>query len=338
MMKGLVLASIILLLVACQSSIPCDCDLSPAKFRTFGILKQPQLPADNPFTFCSIELGRKLFYDTRLSGDGKTSCASCHALVMAFTDGQSTAKGAHGELGNRNSPTLFNLAWSPHLMMEGGVKTLELQGLAPLLAQHEMMGSALELPAALTQDSTYQQWSRKAYHRPLDYFVVVRALANFQRSLISLDSHFDRVVYHQTETFTESEERGWQIFKSAKAQCTQCHTPPLFTDYGFYDIGISDTLDQGKERESYHLRDRYKFKTPTLRNIELTPPYFHHGQVDHLEAVIEFYNQGGEVHRPQKDNRIQPQHWTEQDKKDLLAFLQSLTDWNAVQNKRWLPL
>lgn len=328
----------LLLLSACQNPPNCDCNIQPAKFRTYKILPEPIVPHDNPFTFCSIELGRKLFYDTRLSGDGQTSCGSCHTLVMAFTDGQPQAKGAHGKIGNRNSPTLFNLAWSPYFMMEGGVKSLEMQGLAPLLAAHEMMGSPMNLPNEILKDCCYQRMSRKAYNRPLDYFVVVRALANFQRSLISLDSHFDRVMYHKTEQFTPAEERGWRIFNSSQTKCAQCHQPPLFTDFGFYDIGLADTMDQGKERESYRKTDRYKFKTPTLRNIELTPPYFHNGQTDNLKDVIEFYNQGGEVSRTTKDPRIQPLNLSEEDKKDLLIFLQTLTDWNAVQNKRWLPL
>ena len=328
----------LLLFWACQNQPACDCDNQSAKFRSYKILPNPAVPKDNPFTFCSIELGRKLFYDTRLSSDGQTSCGSCHSLVMAFTDGQPTAVGAHGKKGHRNSPTLFNLAWSPYLMMEGGVKTLELQGLAPLLTAHEMMGNPLALSNDILQDSCYQLMSRKAYNRPLDYFVVVRALANFQRSLISLDSHFDRVMYHKTEKFTSAEERGWNIFNSTKTQCSQCHQPPLFTDFGFYDIGLADTMDQGKERESYRKSDRYKFKTPTLRNIELTPPYFHNGQTDRLEDVIKFYNRGGDVNRTNKDPRIHELNLSENEKKDLLIFLQTLTDWNAVQNKRWLPL
>ncbi|MEN9947497.1 MAG: cytochrome peroxidase [Bacteroidota bacterium] len=337
-MKNRIWFFLLLIFGACQNQPQCDCDNQLAKFRSYKILPPPVVPKDNPFTFCSIELGRKLFYDSRLSSDGQTSCGSCHSLVMAFTDGQPTAVGAHGKKGNRNSPTLFNLAWSPYFMMEGGVKTLELQGLAPLLTAHEMMGNPLALSNDILQDSCYQRMSQKAYNRPLDYFVVVRALANFQRSLISLDSHFDRVMYHKTEKFTPAEERGWKIFNSAQTKCVQCHQPPLFTDFGFYDIGLTDTMDQGKERESYRKTDRYKFKTPTLRNIELTPPYFHNGQIDRLEEVIEFYNRGGDANRTNQDARIHELNLNENEKKDLLIFLQTLTDWNAVQNKRWLPL
>ncbi|MEY2937467.1 MAG: hypothetical protein RL062_56, partial [Bacteroidota bacterium] len=317
---------------------PCDCDNRAAKIRAFSILPPPQIPADNPLTFCGIELGRKLFYDTRLSEDGQTSCGSCHQLSMAFTDGQSVAKGAHQKTGPRNSPTLFNLAWSPYFMMEGGVKSIEMQSLAPLLSDHEMMGSPHSLPDAVLQDPCYATMSQTVFHRPMDYYVIVRALAQFQRSLVSLDSHFDRVIYHKTELFTPAEQRGWAIFTSPKAQCSTCHVPPLFTDFQFYDIGLKDTLDLGKERESYHRHDRYKLKTPTLRNIELTPPYFHNGSVDHLEEVIEMYNLGMESERLGKSKKIQPLHWTAQEKNDLLAFLMTLTDWNAVQNERWLPL
>ncbi len=338
MKAGLFLGLFILMASCSFQESNCNCDNRSAKIRTYGILKQPAIPADNPMNFCAIELGRKLFYDTRLSQDGSTSCGSCHQLSMAFTDGQSVAKGAHQKQGNRNSPTLFNLAWSPYFMMEGGVKSLEMQSLAPLLSAHEMMGSAQSLPTTILEDPCYDQMSQTAFHRPLDYFVVVRALAQFQRSLVSLDSHFDRVMYHKTESFTPAEQRGWKIFNSSTAKCSTCHIPPLFTDFQFYDIGLKDTLDLGKERESYHSSDRFKFKTPTLRNIELTPPYFHNGMVDRLDSVIALYNRGGDANRAQKSHSIRPMNWTEEEKKDLLAFLMTLTDWNAVQNERWLPL
>jgi cytochrome c peroxidase len=218
------------------------------------------------------------------------------------------------------------------------VKTLELQALAPLLDTLEMHGNAKGISPLLINDSEIQKLSQQAYGRPLDYYVITRALACFQRSLISADTPFDHAYYYKDQSWDSSVYRGWQLFQSKKLQCSECHQPPLFTDYQFYNIGLKNNNDLGKERESYNIQDRGKFKTPTLRNIELTPPYMHDGSVATLEEVIEFYNQGGHTHPENKDPRIKPLHLTEQEKSDLILFLESLTDWNAVQYERFLPL
>jgi cytochrome c peroxidase len=296
------------------------------------------VPEDNQPNACRIELGKKLFFDPGLSSDGKTSCSSCHQLSAAFTDGQKVSLGHDLQKGKRNSPTLFNVGWQPHLMSEGGVKNLELQALAPLLSDHEMFHSALGIPVQLLQDSCYQQWSRKAYGRGLDYYVITRALACYERSLISFDTPFDLDYYFHQSPMNERAQRGWKLFQSEKLACLQCHTLPFFTDFDFHSIGLADTLDHGKERESYQQKDRFRFKTPTLRNVELTGPYMHDGSLQNLTEVIEFYNRGGDRKDARQDDRIRPLGLTEDEKKDLIAFLESLTDWNAVQKQSYLPL
>jgi cytochrome c peroxidase len=323
---------------ACQEPTTESCSQKNFEYRFPKHFPKVVLPEDNLPNECRILLGRKLFYDTRLSKDQSLSCGSCHNLNMAFSDGQKTSKGFHQMSTQRNAPTLFNLAFAPYYLSEGGVKTLELQALAPLLDTAELNGNAKGISPLLINDSEIQKLSQQAYGRPLDYYVITRALACFQRSLISADTQFDHAYYYEDQPWDSAVYRGWQLFQSKKLQCSACHQPPLFTDYQFYNIGLKNNSDLGKERESYSIQDRGKFKTPTLRNIELTPPYMHDGSMQTLEEVIEFYNQGGHTHPENQDPRVKPLWLTNQEKSDLIQFLESLTDWNAVQYERFLPL
>ena len=324
---------------ACNESSSCrSCSSDLITYRAPSYFPPLIVPSDNTPNECRLELGKKLFHDPRLSADGKTACSSCHLLNAAFTDGQAVAVGHQKMSGKRNTPTLFNVGWQPYLMAEGGVRNLEVQALAPLLSEHEMYNSALALPASLTADSCYAQWSRAAYGRPLDYFVITRALACYERSLISYDTPFDKAYYFKQQPLLPSQERGWQLFQSKKLACAECHPPPFFSDFQFHSIGLLDTIDIGKERDTYSRKNRFQFKTPTLRNIELTGPYMHNGSIQSLLDVIEFYNRGGDAHHAQQDSRIKPLGLTDAEKKDLVSFLESLTDWNAVQNHSFLPL
>ncbi len=326
------------ILMGCQEPVQPSCHQENFNYRFPSFFPKVKLPEDNLPSECRILLGRKLFYDTRLSKDGKLSCGSCHNLSMAFTDGQRHSNGFHQHQTQRNSPTLFNLAFAPYYLSEGGVKTLELQALAPLLDTIEMHGNAKGISPLLLNDLQLQDLSKRAYGRPLDYYVITRALACFERSFISADTPFDHAHYFKDQPWDSAAYRGWQLFQSKKLHCSECHQPPLFTDFQFHNIGLKNNNDLGKERESYNIQDRGKFKTPTMRNIALTPPYMHDGSMATLEEVIEFYNQGGHTHPENQDPRIQPLYLTKQEKSDLIQFLESLTDWNAVQYERFLPL
>lgn len=300
---------------------------------------QPVIPADNAPTQARLELGRRLFFDTRLSADGQTSCGSCHAASSAFTDGRSISLGAHGKPGKRNAPTLANLAWMPYFMMEGGVPTLEMQVLSPTQDTAEMGQFIVRSADVLQKDEILNALSKRAYGRDLDVYVVTRALANYQRSFISGDSRWDRYHYlKQSDQLNEAEVRGMNLFFSQKTQCASCHVPPFFSDYNFYNVGLYEEYqDSGKERESYLPSDRGKFKTPTLRNIALTAPYMHDGSIGTLEEVVHFFNTGGKRH-PNKHTNIRPLALTAQEENELVAFLQSLTDWNFVQRADLIPL
>lgn len=328
----------LLWIVACQSNQPTSSN-EIIRFKYPSYIPKISIPEDNQPTLARIELGRRLFYDKRLSKNETQNCASCHSLSSAFTDGKTVSLGAHGKPGKRNAPTLANLAWSKSFMAEGGVPSLEMQVLAPIQDSIEMDMPLPEAAERLRKDAHLNALSLSAYNREIDEYVIVRAIACFERSFISFDTRFDRWYYLKDETaFSDSEKNGKGIFFSDKASCNKCHTLPFFTDGDFYNVGLYESYpDAGRQRVSHLDADNGKFKTPTLRNIELTAPYMHDGSLATLEEVIELYNKGGEVH-PNKDFRIQPLELTDQQKRDLLAFLKTLTDWNFVQNHTLLPL
>lgn len=296
-------------------------------------------PSDNEPTKLRIELGRRLFYDSRLSADGDLNCGSCHALSAAFTDGRTTSEGIHGTAGKRNAPTLANVAWMKRFMMEGGVPTLETQALAPLHHSDEMGEDLMLAVERLNYDPLLRALSRAAYGRDsIDPYVVTRALACFQRTFISGDGRYDRFVLGKKDQMSESEQRGMELFFSPKTHCAECHSGVFFTDMDYHNIGLQDVYsDEGKARATHRDDDVGRFKTPTLRNVQLTSPYMHDGSMRTLEEVIQFYNTGGNNHR-NKDSRIRVLGLTVQEQADLQAFLTTLTDWNFVQNKDLLPL
>ena len=300
-------------------------------YQSPSFFPKMEIPADNIPSEARMELGKKLFYDVQLSKNQTHHCGSCHVVSAAFTDGQRVSVIQENTV-NRNAPTLVNLAWSPYLMAEGGVPNLELQALAPIHESHELNLNMQELILRLQENEEYQLLSQRAYQRPIDAFVITRALACFQRSFISGDSKFDRVYYLKQGNFSASEQRGFDLFFSEQTQCSSCHALPFFTSYEFASLGLTDG-DEGLKRKTYLEEDAGKFKTPTLRNIEITGPYMHNGSFGSLEEVIEFYNAGGGAGR-NKSNKIIPLSLTEQEKQDLVAFLKTLTDWNFVQNAK----
>lgn len=310
---------------------------TPVKLKVPSAFPALALPEDNLPTRARIELGRRLFYHTDLSVDGKTHCGTCHVQSSAFTDGKNIATGAHGQSGRRNTPTLANLGWSPYLMAEGGVPSLELQALAPLHEPAEVGANMMDGVAKINRYDDLRELNRIAYGRDsLDPFTITRALAAFQRTMISGDSKYDQHKYGLA-TLTEVERKGMELFFSHRLQCSACHSEPFFTDYGFYNVGLYSTYpDPGLERKTHLKSDSGKFKTPTLRNIAVTAPYMHDGSLNTLEDVVAFYNKGGNGHS-QQDNRIRELHLTPQEEEALIAFLHTLTDWNFLQQKSLAP-
>ena len=329
----------IVFIAACSEPSLYVLEDAPIKMNVPAGFPAVEYPSGNEPTRLRVELGRRLFYDNRLSSDYSMNCGSCHALSAAFTDGRTTSPGLHGIAGRRNAPTLVNLAWMKRLMMEGGVPTLETQALAPLHDSTEMAAGILPLIDRLNHDAYLLALTKAAYGRDsVDAYVVTRALACFQRTFFSGDGRYDRYKIGKKEELNESEVRGMQLFFSPQTHCSECHSGVFFTDMDYHNIGLeTEYQDEGKARATHRDEDVGRFKTPTLRNIQLTAPYMHNGSMGSLEDVVQLYNNGGFAHR-NKDSRIEPLGLTEQEQQDLISFLTTLTDWNFVQRKDLLPL
>lgn len=316
-------------LAACQKDIevPKDYQHIPSWFPEMGI------PAENELTQARIDLGRKLFYEKKLSRDESISCGSCHHLNKAFTDGKQIAIGVEGRLGIRNTPTLANIGYTDRMFMDGGVKTLELQSQSPIFTHEEMDFTIAEFLLRIADDAEYERMFSEAYGQEPGAYGISRSIAAFERTFISGNSRFDQYEYQHDETaLSAAEKRGRDIFFSTETGCIECHVPPLFTNFEYENIGLYEHYeDTGRARITQSLDDVGKFKVPNLRNVAETPPYMHNGSFATLEEVVEHFNSGGVGHVNQ-NSLIRPLGLTEQEKADLVAFLHSLTDESFMNN------
>jgi cytochrome c peroxidase len=317
------------ILVGCQDDVPVPVDHQqiPEWFPKM------EIPAENQLTQARIDLGRKLFYEKKLSRDESISCGSCHQPARAFTDEESIAIGIENRLGLRNSPTLANIGYTDIMFMDGGVQTLELQAQSPIFTHEEMDFTIAEFLERIEGDEEYERMFREAYDREPDAFGISRSIAAFERTFISANSRFDQYEYqNDVDALSESEKRGRDIFFSTETACTECHVPPLFTNFEFENIGLyANYVDTGRARITELAEDIGKFKVPNLRNVEMTAPYMHNGSINTLEEVVEHFNSGGVGH-PNQSQLIKPLGLSEQDKADLVAFLRSLTDQQFLNN------
>lgn len=317
-----------------------------------------------------VELGRRLFYDARLSPSGTMACSSCHDQARAFTDGRETSIGVGGVVGNRNAPQLANAGYLPQLTWANPhIRNLEFQSLIPLFGEDpvEMGGNGreVEIFARLADDPYYAAAFPAAFpERPeVDLFTVTRALGAFQRSLISLGSPYDRFKYgEELEALSESAKRGEQLFFDHRFECYHCHSGLLMTDNlqtarspvaetgshnnGLYNIGGSGAYPAqavGFMEFTGHPADMGRFRTPSLRNVAATAPYFHDGSAATLEEALAHYAAGGRTiaegpyagvgaQNPFKDGMLVGFTATKAEIADLVAFLESLTDEGFLTN------
>jgi len=288
----------------------------------------PFIPDDNPLTQEKIELGKKLFYDPALSVDSSLSCAGCHKQEYAFSDHVSISEGVAGETGFRNAPSLANVAWYPIMLKDGGNPNLEMQVYVPLETHFEMNYNMVLLVDRLAKDPFYVADFKAVFGTGVDPFGITRALAAFERTLISGNSNFDQYIYQGNKTaMNASEIRGMNLFFSNELNCASCHNGYLFTDNTFQNDGyFSDySADSGRARITLLHADVGKFRVPSLRNIALTAPYMHNGSVATLDELIDRYATGGSGHENQSE-LIKSFTLTPQQKNDLLNFLNALTD------------
>ena len=320
---------------ACQDDEPqvIEMDTTPYELTLPDGFPIPELPEGNELTIARVALGKKLFYDPILSRDSTVSCASCHFQHLAFTDGLAVSEGIDGGMTKRNSPTLANIAYHPYFFRDGGSLTLELQVLGPIEDENEMGNSVLSVVERLKNVPEYVEMTARAYGRELDVYSVTRAIAAFQRTMISGNSRYDQYLHqNQTDVLTESEIRGMNLFMSDDLACSTCHSGFDFTQYQLENNGLyAEYADDGRYRISVDSSDLGKFKVPTLRNIALTAPYMHDGSVATLQEVIQHYNTGGQGH-PNQSEHIQDLHLTVEEQADLLHFLESLTDEEFITN------
>lgn len=299
---------------------------------------QTNLPHFNDgYTPQQIDLGRYLFFDPILSVDGSMSCASCHQPDRGFSDGQSRSIGLNGQTLQRSAPSLWNVGFSQRLFWDARSTRLEAQALEPLFHENEMGNTPQQLLQTLKHNANYRALFRTAFPASSDITVddLAIALSAFQSSLISLNSRYDAYAHGDHSALSEQEIQGLNVFRSFVARCSECHTPPLFSNNQIAVIGVAErtgeTLDVGAERTFNSRKLRGGFKVPNLRNITLTAPYMHAGQKQTLEEVVEFYSRGRGNELDDSDERQLHWHITQPDLTTdeiaaVVAFLGALTD------------
>ena len=282
------------------------------------------VPSDNPLTPSKVALGRRLFFDRRLSRDGSLSCAGCHDSKRALTDGRVVAQGVGGAMGNRNTPIIVNRAWGGGFFLDGRAPTLEQLALQPILNPAELGMSPESLLSVM--QARYRRQFRSTFNAEPSLELAARALASYLRTIVDGDSPFDRYAAGDRSALSESARRGLKLFQG-KAGCGQCHAGPNLTDEHFHNTGIAwrtGTLtDEGRFAVTHTAADLGAFKTPILREISRTAPYMHDGSFSTLAEVIDYYDSGGQKN-PALDPKLRPLHLTPAEKRDILGFLGAL--------------
>jgi len=291
-----------------------------------GLAEIRPVPTDNPLTAARVALGRRLFFDPILSADRSVACASCHLPRFAFASPDRVSVGIRGQRGIRNAPSLLNVAYAAPLFWDGRAPTLEQQALLPIQNPAEL-GSKLDaVVARLQADAEYARDFSAAYGGPASRVSLARALASFQRVLLSGNSPVDRFRASDSSALTTEQRQGLWLFES-KGRCWRCHSGRNFTDNRFHNTGVSwgrAPLDLGRFAVTHKQADRGRFKTPTLRNVALTAPYMHDGSLPDLKQVVEFYNRGAGANE-HLDPLLRPLNFSPQEVAQLVAFLGALT-------------
>lgn len=280
-------------------------------------------PRDNPFSAAKADLGQKLFFDPRLSGPATMSCASCHNPALSWGDGLPTAVGSAANHLGRRSPTILNLAWAEALFWDGRAATLEEQAVGPMMAPGEMNQTMPKLIAILGELPGYREGFSAAFPgHPISADTIAKAIATFERTVVSGEAPFDRWIAGDETAIGESAKRGFVTFNE-QGHCAACHSGWRLTDDSFHDIGVpDDDLGRGKLVSGVEPL-RHAFKTPGLRNIAARAPFMHNGSIPTLAAVIRHYD-GGFTKRPSLSAEIYKLNLIDRDVDDLVAFLKTL--------------
>jgi cytochrome c peroxidase len=302
--------------------------LPVAADKVHTLPKMPEV-ADNPTTTAKVELGKALFFDPRLSANGTISCASCHNPSLGWSDGLKTGVGINGSILGRATPTIVNVGYNSQFMWDGRKKSLEDQALGPMKTPEEMKTDMIAVLRMLDTIDGYKNMFARAFpNEPISEETMAKAIASFERTVVSKDSRFDRWLAGDRKAITPQEWRGYQVFKDpARGNCVACHAGSNLTDNGYHNIGIvaaEGKADDGRFKIRPVAAMKGAFKTPTLREIASTGPYFHDGSATTLMDVVEHYNRGGDDRSNVSDD-VRALHLSTTEKEDLVAFLKSLT-------------
>jgi cytochrome c peroxidase len=305
-------------------------DTLPAKFSLtkipLGLDANRPAPRDNPLTEAKVRLGRRLFFDPILSADRTVSCASCHDPAHGLAGRSRLAIGIKGREMTRNAPSLWNRAYGTVFFWDGREASLESQALRPIESSSEMGGTVDGALERLRSHKEYPTLFEAAFAEGVTAANLAKSLASFERVLLSGNSRVDRFRSGEVRALSENERHGLWLYES-RGGCWRCHSGPNFTDENFHNTGVSwnqPPIDLGRFTVTNKDSDRGRFKTPTLRNVALTAPYMHDGSLATLEEVVDFYNRGSGKN-PYLDGSVAPLGLSDEEKKDLVAFLKALS-------------
>lgn len=318
-------------------------------FQDIGVLSKPEFPADNPYSEAKEELGKKLFFDPRLSKSGQISCANCHDPELAWADGRRVAYGHDRQLGTRNAPTVLNIVYAKKYFWDGRAATLEDQAKAPIENPVEMNFHSRLAVKTIAKIKGYKEHFQKAFGSDkVTEENIVKAIATFERTIVSPKSKFDKFVSGEKDALTDSEINGLHLFRT-KANCINCHNTPYFSDQKFHNVGLTyfgrEYEDLGLYNISKKNEDVGKFKTATLREISQTAPYMHNGLFPNIRGVLNMYNAGMPTEKRNRESQLAPQkskmleklNLTDEELTDLENFLNTLHSYKYKMRAPELP-
>lgn len=310
--------------------------------QRIGNLPSVKVPVNNPQTSMKILLGKQLYFDTRLSKNNTVSCATCHNPSMGWSDVGPTSVGIHGQVGPRRAPPVSNAAYNHLQFWDGRAESLEQQAEGPIQNPVEMGNTLENVVKTLNSIPGYVKEFKEVFGTtPITIAQVTQAIASFERTVVTTDSPFDRYIKGDKDALTPLEKEGMAIF-NGKGHCTACHWGGNFSDGRFHNLGVAQTgilkVDNGRYNVTKKLQELRAFKTPSIRDVALRPPYMHDGSELTLEKVVDFYNKGG-GDDPNLDPLIVPLGLTDQEKKALIVFMtMALTSTNPeVNNVKPIP-
>lgn len=347
--NGFALASILVLSVVPEVSAE---ESSDAVIEKLAPLPEIPVPEDNPMSDEKVELGKMLYFDTRLSGDSSISCSKCHNPDTGFTEPNELSTSYPGTKHWRHTPTVLNAAYAEHFFWDGRAGSLEEQALGPIQAPIEMNQNLAHLEAKLSQIPEYVKRFKAVFNAPPNRDDLAKAIAAFERTIVSTNVPLDEFLKGDEDAMDDQQVRGMKLFEG-KAGCIKCHGGAILSDQKFHVTGVPETealqkesdriamrqffardsgledydktdRDHGRFFNSKNEKEKGAFKTPSLREVTITAPYMHNGAFKTLEEVVDFYNKGGGEH-PNKDPLLKPLNLTDQEKEDLIAFLDALT-------------